>query len=424
MKSISVKEFEYINEEIMKTKIEDYNNQFDELLDFIEEFASSPEHEDAYSFMAVKKNRQHGEHVSFKNYVGLIQLKSGFQIEILPKIDTTIDSKKVFLKMLKSLKDFKGKSFNAANLNIDKMNLYEIFINMFLFELSNLVKKGLKSTYISTEDNLNVLKGKLSIKDQIKKNYINKEKFYVLFDEYQLNKPENKIIKSTLLKLQKVSTDSNNKKMARQLLSYFELVEPSVNHDADFDKIFIDRSNKDYEWVIKWSKVFLKNNSFTNFSGNSKSKALLFQMDKLFESYVAKHVRDIFSDTFDVSTQDRGYYLFENPDKFSLRPDLVLRRNGQLIILDTKWKNLVNDFRINYGISQEDMYQMYAYAKKYSNEQENPEVWLLYPLNKEMMNQKDIIYKDSFGVTVHVFFVDVANIEQSINELKKNILSK
>ena len=421
MKSITVKEFEKINENILKSKIENYNNQFKELLEFIEEYASTPEHEDAYTFMNIKRNRQDGEYVTFKNYVGIIQLKSGFQIEILPKIDTTIDSKKVFLKMLKSLKDFKGKSFNVANLNTDKMNLYEIFINMYLLEISDLVKKGLKSSYISTEDNLNVLKGKLSIKNQIVENNVNKEKFYVIYDDYQLNKPENKIIKSTLLKLQKSSSNNNNKKLTRQLLTHFELVDPSINYDSDFNKIYIDRTNAEYEWVIQWSKIFLKNNSFTNFSGHSKAKALLFQMDKLFESFVAKYVRDVFSSDFEVSIQDKGYYLFENPNKFSLRPDIVLRKNNNIIILDTKWKNLVNDFRTNYNISQEDMYQMYAYSKKYATDNINPEVWLLYPLNKEMENHEDIIFSDSFGVKVHVYFVDVANIEESMNALKRKI---
>lgn len=36
-----------------------------------------------------------------------------------------------------------------------------------------------------------------------------------------------------------------------------------------------------------------------------------------------------------------------------------------MIILDIKWKNLINNKYKNFGISQADMYQMYVYAKKY-----------------------------------------------------------
>lgn len=44
--------------------------------------------------------------------------------------------------------------------------------------------------------------------------------------------------------------------------------------------------------------------------------------------------------------------------------------------MDTKWKILnENDGKNNYGISQADMYQLYAYAKKYNSK----ELYLIYP---------------------------------------------
>lgn len=55
--------------------------------------------------------------VTIKNYVGLIQLKNGFQIQVLPKIafgeedEENVKTKKVFSKMLCSMKDFHCKVF-------------------------------------------------------------------------------------------------------------------------------------------------------------------------------------------------------------------------------------------------------------------------------------------------------------------------
>ena len=121
----------------------------------------------------------------FGCHVGLIQLKSGLQIEILPKIkmddgsESDKRSKKIFLQMLKSMEEFKGKSFNISNLSIDDMNLYEIFINLYLAEADALIKRGLKSEYLQVEENLSFCKGKLSVKDQIRKNLVNLERFYV-----------------------------------------------------------------------------------------------------------------------------------------------------------------------------------------------------------------------------------------------------
>ena len=88
------------------------------------------------------------------------------------------------------------------------------------------------------------------------------------------------------------------------------------------------------------------------------------------------------------------------------------------IILDTKWKRLVDKPRINYGISQADMYQMYAYAKKYRTS----EIWLLYPVNPEMRDHTDIAFRSDDGVDVRIFFVDVANIEDSLRDLRSRIV--
>lgn len=82
--------------------------------------------------------------------------------------------------------------------------------------------------------------------------------------------------------------------------------------------------------------------------------------------------------------------------------------------MDTKWKRLIDKERANYGISQSDMYQMYAYSKKYKT----PEIWLLYPLNDEMRDYSDIKCDSGDGTVVRLHFVDVVNIDESLNELK------
>ena len=61
------------------------------------------------------------------------------------------------------MKDFSGKTAANANLNPENMNLYEIFINLYIQEVRRLVKNGIKSSYLNQEENLNVYKGKLLV---------------------------------------------------------------------------------------------------------------------------------------------------------------------------------------------------------------------------------------------------------------------
>ena len=401
---------------------------FENLKSFIHEFSGDEENADALDFMRVGYKRSVGDYVKIQNYVGLIQLKNGFQIQVLPKISFSTgednnneETKKVFLKMLRSMKDFPGKAFHSASLNIDKMNLYELLINMYLQEVRALVKHGLKSAYVLVEDNLHCYKGKLQVSQHIRHNMAHKERFYVAYDEFSPNRSENRIIKATLMKLQKLTASAENAKEIRQLLMAFELVEPSINYEKDFSKVVINRNTKDYEMLMKWSKVFLMNKSFTTFSGKTVSRALLFPMESVFESYVAQQMKKVFCpDGWEVSTQDKGHYLFAEPQRFALKPDIVMAKDKRTIILDTKWKRLNDNLRANYGISQADMYQMYAYSKKYNTE----EIWLLYPVNEKVRDYDKLCFdagEKEHNTKVHVFFVDVAEIEKSLRLLKEKI---
>ena len=427
-KPFEVKEFETIVCNTDYKDSTDYRylpkNKFDELSDFIREYDTATEGTDVLEFFKLGYRRNLGDTITVKNYVGLIQLKSGFQIQILPKVDLSDDednseTKKVFLKMLRSLKEFEGKVFSSASLKIEKMNLYELFINMYLQEVRQLVKRGIKYSYVPQEDNLNYYKGKLLVGEHIKFNAAHQERFYVSFDEFHPNRSENKLVKATLLKLQKLTSSEENGKEIRQLLTAFELVEPSVNHEKEFAKVVIDRNTKCYEMLMEWSKVFLMNKSFSTFAGSSTAKALLFPMQTVFESYVAKCMKKAFAPNgWEVSSQDKGYHLFESPRKFALRPDIVMKKGERTIVLDTKWKKLTSNERQNYGISQSDMYQMYAYSKKYNTS----EICLLYPLNAEMRDHTPIIFDSGDGTTVKVYFVDISNIEASIDDLKNHYI--
>ncbi|WP_026527815.1 McrC family protein [Butyrivibrio sp. VCD2006] len=429
---LSVREFDTItsNEEYMNSPYYKFLDEkhFSELKLFIEEYSSENEGADILEFMKPGFKRGVGSTITFNSYVGIIELPSGFQIEILPKVNLDGEdeclarTKRIFLDMLCCLREFDGKSFNTASLNADRMNLYEIFINMYLQEARNLVKHGIKSAYISNEDNLRFFKGKLQVGEHIKANIAHKERFYMQYDEYQVNRAENRLVKTTLLKLQKLSKSMENAREIRQLLISFELVDVSTNIDKDFASVSIGRDTKDYEKLIQWSEIFLRNKSFTTFSGKKSGNALLFAMEQVFESFVAKWVKRIFSEKSDsayrISAQDRGYYLFDCPRKFRLRPDIVVRRPGTAsVIMDTKWKRLKPDAGINYGISQADMYQMYAYSKKYHTS----DIWLLYPLNEDVKELGDISFvaeqDEDIKVNVRIFFIDLSDYKNSITEL-------
>ncbi len=447
MKKISVKEYTKITYSKSINNPEKYfvidKDFFDDFHNFITGFNNLGTNNEPLDIVKVKYEKNIGTVMIPQNYVGVIETKKRNQIEILPKVYTNSGqkeeekiTKKVFIKMLESMKNLISKNFSGTSLDIDKLSIYEIYIRIYINEVDLLVKKGLKSNYVFCSENIHKIKGKLNIKKHITKNIAHKEKFYCNFCDFKLNRPENRIIKSTLLKIYFKSENSTNKKRLSQLLNFFEFVNPSIDYEKDFSLISQTRELKEYDLILKWSKAFLKNQSFTTFSGNFKTISLLFPMEKLFEEYIAFHIKKIINNdkkmkNWKILSQDRSYELFEEPKKFHLKPDIVITRDdNSKIIIDTKWKNLINNPDKNYNISQQDMYQMYAYSQKY----DALEIWLLYPLNAEFVknnieeknNEIYFISKNSSGkpeTIIRIFFVDLVNIDQSLEKLKKNFLN-
>ena len=346
-----------------------------------------------------------GKFVQARNYVGVLQTKSGLTIEILPKIADKNDaerSKAVFIKMLRTLKNFPFKSSNLASLKTQNLPLLEIFISMFLCELEALVKKGIKSDYVALEENLNFLKGKLNINEQIKRNSIHKERFYVRYSEFLSDININRIIKTTLKFLYKKSNSSKNQQKIRELLFIFDEVSECEDYKNFFAKLVINRQVKHYEQTLLWCKIFLLGNSFTPHNGDDLGFALLFDMNALFESYVGNFIKKSFPCTI---LQHSEKHLVEDPKSFKLRPDIFLKGK---FIADTKWKIVSS----RDDISQADLYQLYAYGKKH----ECDKLHLIYPKIDDI-RQKTMNFRYDDKMWLEILYFDLEKDENNANLL-------
>lgn len=396
---------------------------FKQLKDFI--VANQHEDSNALDLMSVSEHKNIGTVLTAKNYVGMIAMEDGTVIEILPKIHsvykekTDDDVKQLFIKMLKTVRKINYKTIQKTNLGSTNTNIFEIFIRMFLDEVFLIVKRGLKSSYETIEENANFYKGKTKFTQHIKKNYVHKERNYIEYDLFTISRVENKLLKSTLLYLNKYSMSSKNKNHIKMLLGYFDEVEISTNYINDFLKCRNDRQMKDYINTLQWCKIFLLGESFTSFQGSSIAYALLFPMNQLFESYIANLFKNKLNlEEYIVETQVSGKWLFDNPRCFKLIPDIIVTRKSDnaKLIFDTKWK-ILSDSASTYGIQQSDMYQMYAYHKKYNAKC----VTLLYPKTESIDEDVLIEFTDIDSVLVKVEFVDLFNIDESITNILKLI---
>jgi len=332
--------------------------------------------------------------LQLKHYVGVIQIPNGEQIEVLPKVGkvsnevtaderTIADSRKSLLNMLKTMNGFRHIESADAQVNQHKMPLLEVFIRQFLQSVNQLVKRGLRSDYVSQQGNLLFLKGKLLTSKQLKYNLVNKHKSYVEYDEYLLDRPANRLIHTALNKIANYLKNNAHQRLCRELSFAFNDIPVSHNIKQDFAQVKLNRGMSYYQTPLAWAKLILEGMTPLAMKGKANAISLLFPMHDIFESYVGNVIRRQLQDNYSLEEQARSEYLVQHEDNewFNLKPDFLIKEGDtNRLVLDTKWKLLdasLDNGSDKYGLSQSDFYQMFAYGHKYLNGKGN--LILIYP---------------------------------------------
>ena len=391
----------------------------DELRD-LKEFAlaNQTDKQGNYRPVLVSKNNR----LCAQNYVGIIKTRKGTVLEILPKVDfaeNQEETKRVFLDMLRTWRGFKFAQFNESNIKAMRhFNMLEVFVHLFLKDLVLLTQRGLARYYQPVEDNLPCLRGRILFSQHIRENSVNRARFYVGYDEFSADRPANRLIHSTIHKLIGSVRQSSNQQLLSQLRICFADIPVATRLESDWQRHRVDRSMPHYEAVMQWVGLFLFNHGLTTFVGKHVNHALLFPMEEVFEDFVASCFR-LYQRQFFVRKQGPRKYLVEDNqgnDVFAMKPDVSLmeRGDGVRFILDAKWKRINEDDNgRKHGISQTDMYQLFAYGKKYGCKQ----VALVYPKTEQFQDMEKLRFRFDGALSLACFPFDVTEPEESVRNI-------
>ncbi|MGE6569802.1 McrC family protein [Shewanella vesiculosa] len=373
--SVTVFEFDLLSASKKAEQVDSVQYISDKAFDYLEKCCLSDEAESRFLKMKIVRGMKV---LQVQNYVGVVLCPDGTQIEVLPKVAKVDDgensqelSRLSLLNMLKSLKQFRHIQTEVASIKRQKMPLLEVFIAQFLDSVNFLVKKGIKSDYVREQDNSAYLKGKLLHSHQLKHNFINKHKFYVEYDSYLQDKPANRVIHSALNIVAGYTQISRSQKLVQELLFVFHNIPLSTNYKNDFSVIKLGRGMQHYEAPISWSKLILEGFSPQSMLDINKAYSLLFPMEAVFESFVAKYLKKHIKHPCKVTSQvqSKSLVTYDNTHYFRLMPDLIITgARSKSVVLDTKWK-LIDMSKSKgsdkFGMSQADFYQMLGYGHKY-----------------------------------------------------------
>jgi 5-methylcytosine-specific restriction enzyme subunit McrC len=321
-----------------------------------------------------------------RGVVGVIAAE-GCQLEILPKIesagehavsDTTLRHR--LIHMLGVVHDLPVDAGSVARLGSQKDTMLDILIRLFSAKLFDAVRQGMPRRYLEHDDDLPALRGRLNVSRQFTTHAVSPQTLACRFDELSPDIALNQVMRAAVTRLQHLARAPDNQRRLRELaFAYRDVAEiraPALRWEA----ITLDRTSRRWRELVSFARLFLSDRHQTTSAGLTEGHALLFEMDVLFEQYVARLLPFALAGR-DVQTVSQGGHracLFEGETgRFRSRPDLILRRSEEtMMVIDTKWKRVAPRIEDpKQGVSQADVYQLMAYGRLY----DCPKVMLLYP---------------------------------------------
>ena len=298
----------------------------------------------------------------------------------------------------------------SAIRSLRRFPMLEAFIHLFLQNLGHLTRHGLARRYVPVEENLPYLRGRFVFRQQIRENVANKARFYVAHDEFNPNRPANRLIRTALDRLRPIVSNEENRRLLRELIDAFDGVPPTPDPASDWRRQSVDRTMQHYRPVMAWVRLFLFGEGLTTYHGEYENQSLLFPMEEIFEDFVTQCFRR-HQDEYGVRAQGPQWKLTRDPEAFTMKPDITLQKGrANRFVLDAKWKRLksASEEPKKRGIVQADMYQLYAYGRRYGCQT----VALVYPRTDDFDAPLRFVFHD--GLTLLCLPFDVSQPEDSV----------
>ena len=326
---------------------------------------------------AVLKRRHQA--LKAQQVVGILSVP-GRTVEILPKIDGDDGAvRKALMRMLDVALDLRVADSELSAFDTQRQDLLEHLARLFANRLRAAVRRGLPHRYITHEDDLPALRGRLNITRQVTHLAVRPDRLACRFDEFSEDTPLNRVLKAAAARLARRVRSAANVRLLAELAARFEPVGDSRRPLRE--PVRLDRTNTAFHDLYRLACLFLNDEWQSTASGDKQGFALLFPMNELFEKFVGHCLKRALSPRSVHLQHAIGPALRDEDNRplFGLRPDAVADMSDGKIVLDTKWKVLKHGER-DLGVAVDDIRQMLVYARACKATR----LILLYPWQKEI----------------------------------------
>lgn len=284
--------------------------------------------------------------------------------------------------------------------------LPELFARVLRSGVAHLLKRGLDRTYVTIEDEIAGVRGRLDVAMSLKRAAFSRARAWCSFDELSPDTPANRIVKTTLRALAGVT--GMGAELAESLRDLYRRL-PGVSETRitgrSFRGIRLGRNTAYYGFLLDVCEIVYRNLLVDERSGHTIFRDFTrddAQMAQLFERFLfrffAREQR-----AFVVEAPQLRWRATGKPGALEylprMRTDIVLRGPKRTVVIDAKYYgSALGEYFGKATVRSEHLYQILAYMKHLEAAPASGEVSgiLLYPRTTRSIGIEVMLFDHPF----------------------------
>ena len=303
-------------------------------------------------------------------------------------------------------------------------DIYDLFAEILCRGISYQLKQGLYREYVSHNESLLTVRGKINMSETIRNKKRNNQQINCDYDMLTENNIYNQILVATTHILLKHSDVKKETKMRlKKLMLFFQNVGVIDIHTIHWDRLRFDRNNRNYRMLLYICYFIVREWLFTTENGNFKMQA--FSDDhlcRLFEKFVLEYYKKHHPE-FKPEAKQIEWNIIKDQTNTSVLPimqtDILLTIGERTLIIDTKYYSKI--LQQQYGketIRNNNLYQISTYVNEYDKKhRHNVDGMLLYAKTKnDDFDDATIKHRDGYSL-----FVRTLDLNTNFEEIKMRL---
>ncbi len=337
--------------------------------------------------------------------------------------------KNIFIKNIYYMLSYAFQTLNKfeyEDVSVEEFeNMHNLFAAILAKGIGFQLKQGLYREYISRQEDLSVMRGKINMSNTIRNRIARKQVLNCEYDELSENNLFNQILKTTvLLLLRHGSVKAEYKDDLKKKMLFFASVDTLDPTNIRWSSIRFQRNNQNYRMLLSICQLIIEGMLLTTDKGDYKLATFLDEqrMCRLYEKFILEY----YSKHYPMLSANASQIPWALDDGFGtmlpvMQSDIHLRKDNTVLIIDAKYYSHTTQTQFDkHTLHSNNMYQIFTYVKnrdyQFGNEEHKVSGMLLYAKTDE-----DIQPNNVYQIHGNQISVRTLDLNQPFNEIAEQL---